>query len=183
MESSSGTGACHMPQMVPWRFPPTRWSTECSAASAGTPQSRRIVWFALLREADDEGAKTIYVEMPSKEGIGLAVYNRASPCRGIQGDRGMSRLIVGLTGMSGAGKSTVCRAFAERGFDVIDCDLSAREVVQPGRPALTELHDRLSPELILQDGTLDRRKTGGAYLPQRGETRAVQQNNLPLYYI
>lgn len=32
--------------------------------------------FALLREADDEGAKTIYVEMPSKEGIGLAVYNR-----------------------------------------------------------------------------------------------------------
>ena len=61
--------------------------------------------------------------------------------------------------MSGAGKSTVCRAFAERGFDVIDCDLSAREVVQPGRPALTELHDRLSPELILQDGTLDRRKT------------------------
>ena len=46
----------------------------------------------------------------------------------------MSRLIVGLTGMSGAGKSTVCRAFAESGFDVIDCDLSAREVVQPGRP-------------------------------------------------
>lgn len=71
----------------------------------------------------------------------------------------MSRLIVGLTGMSGAGKSTVCRAFAERGFDVIDCDLSAREVVQPGRPALTELHDRLSPELILQDAALDRRKT------------------------
>ena len=91
----------------------------------------------------------------------------------------MSRLIVGLTGMSGAGKSTVCRAFAESGFDVIDCDLSAREVVQPGRPALTELHDRLSPELILQDGALDR----GAYLPQRGETRAVQQNNLSLYYI
>ena len=71
----------------------------------------------------------------------------------------MSRLIVGLTGMSGAGKSTVCRAFAESGFDVIDCDLSAREVVQPGRPALTELHDRLSPELILQNGALDRRKT------------------------
>ena len=37
-------------------------------------QAHRL--FALLREADDEGAKTIYVEMPSKEGIGLAVYNR-----------------------------------------------------------------------------------------------------------
>lgn len=69
------------------------------------------------------------------------------------------KLIVGLTGMSGAGKSTVCLAFAESGFDVIDCDLSSREVVLPGSPALTELHDRLSPELILPDGTLDRRKT------------------------
>jgi len=71
----------------------------------------------------------------------------------------MSRLIVGLTGMSGAGKSTVCRAFAESGFEVIDCDRSAREVVVPGSPALDELRDRLSPELILPDGTLDRRKT------------------------
>lgn len=37
-------------------------------------QARRL--FALLREADDEGADTVYVEMPSKDGIGLAVYNR-----------------------------------------------------------------------------------------------------------
>lgn len=65
-----------MPQMVPWRFPPTRWSTECSAASAGDAAEQAHRLFALLREADDEGAKTIYVEMPSKEGIGLAVYNR-----------------------------------------------------------------------------------------------------------
>ncbi len=61
--------------------------------------------------------------------------------------------------MSGAGKSTVCRVFAEQGFDIIDCDLCAREVVLPGCPALTELHDRLSPEVILPDGTLDRRRT------------------------
>lgn len=37
-------------------------------------QAHRL--FALLREADEEGADTVYVEMPSKEGIGLAVYNR-----------------------------------------------------------------------------------------------------------
>lgn len=37
-------------------------------------QAHRL--FALLREADDEGASTVYVEMPSKDGIGLAVYNR-----------------------------------------------------------------------------------------------------------
>ena len=37
-------------------------------------QAHRL--FALLREADDEGAQTVYVEIPSKDGIGLAVYNR-----------------------------------------------------------------------------------------------------------
>lgn len=61
--------------------------------------------------------------------------------------------------MSGAGKSTVCKVFAECGFHIVDCDLSAREVVLPGSPALAEIHDRLSPALILPDGTLDRRGT------------------------
>ncbi len=67
--------------------------------------------------------------------------------------------ITGLIGMSGAGKSTVCARFAQRGFTVIDCDLSAREVVQKGSPALKELADALSPQLILPDGALDRRLT------------------------
>lgn len=67
--------------------------------------------------------------------------------------------IIGLIGMSGAGKSTVCARFARHGFTVIDCDLSAREVVQSGMPALNELADALSPQLILPDGTLDRRLT------------------------
>ncbi len=40
----------------------------------GQEQAHRL--FALLREADDEGAETVYVEFPSKDGIGLAVYNR-----------------------------------------------------------------------------------------------------------
>lgn len=67
--------------------------------------------------------------------------------------------IIGLIGMSGAGKSTVCARFAQQGFTVIDCDLSAREVVQSGMPALKELADELSPQLILPDGTLNRRLT------------------------
>lgn len=71
----------------------------------------------------------------------------------------MNRLIVGLTGMSGAGKSTVCRVFAENGFYAVDCDLSAREVVKPGSPALAELRERFSRDVILPDGSLDRRAT------------------------
>ena len=67
--------------------------------------------------------------------------------------------IIGLIGMSGAGKSTVCRIFADNGYNVIDCDISAREVVQIGYQSLAELHDELSPDIIAEDCTLDRRKT------------------------
>ena len=67
--------------------------------------------------------------------------------------------VVGLTGMSGAGKSTVCRLFAEYGYHVIDCDLSAREVAQAGAPALRELSEKLSPDIIKPDGSLDRQLT------------------------
>ncbi len=67
--------------------------------------------------------------------------------------------IIALTGMSGAGKSTVCKCFADSGYTVIDCDLSAREVVERGMSSLDELASELSPEVIMPDGTLDRRKT------------------------
>ncbi len=70
-----------------------------------------------------------------------------------------NKKIFALTGMSGAGKSTVCKCFSENGFYVIDCDLVAREVVQTGYPALSELSRHLSSDLIRSDGTLDRRMT------------------------
>lgn len=69
------------------------------------------------------------------------------------------RKIIGLIGMSGAGKSTVCSIFADNGYFVIDCDISAREVVEVGYHSLDELRTELSPEIIRCDGTLDRRKT------------------------
>ncbi len=67
--------------------------------------------------------------------------------------------IVGLTGMSGAGKSTVSRLFAENGFCVIDCDKVARSVADNNRTFLREVAERFSPEAIKPDGTLDRAKT------------------------
>lgn len=69
------------------------------------------------------------------------------------------RKIIGLIGMSGSGKSTVCRIFSENGYHVIDCDVSAREVAEVGMGSLDELRNELSAELIRQDGSLDRRKT------------------------
>ena len=65
--------------------------------------------------------------------------------------------ILGLTGMSGAGKTTACKAFRENGFSVVDCDIVARQIVEVGKPALHEL-DRNFDDVILPDGNLNRRK-------------------------
>ncbi len=63
---------------------------------------------------------------------------------------------VGLTGGIGSGKSTVARLLAEHGALVIDADHIAREVVEPGQPALTEIAERFGPDVITTDGSLDR---------------------------
>ena len=66
-------------------------------------------------------------------------------------------LILGLTGMSGAGKTTACKAFWESGFSVVDCDIVARQIVEVGKPALKELSDNFD-SVILADGSLNRRR-------------------------
>jgi dephospho-CoA kinase len=64
--------------------------------------------------------------------------------------------VWGLTGNIGSGKSTVARLLAVRGVPVVDADQIAREVVQPGQPALREIAARW-PQVISSDGTLDRK--------------------------
>lgn len=65
-------------------------------------------------------------------------------------------LHVGLTGNVGAGKSTVVSLFAGWGATVIDTDVLAREVVQPGSPALALIQETFGEEVIARDGTVDR---------------------------
>ncbi|MGM0542421.1 MAG: dephospho-CoA kinase [Pseudomonadota bacterium] len=65
-------------------------------------------------------------------------------------------MIVGLTGGIGSGKSTVARAFGERGIGWVDADDVAREVVAPGEPALADIRDRFGDRVITEDGSLDR---------------------------
>ncbi|MGA1562184.1 MAG: dephospho-CoA kinase, partial [Gammaproteobacteria bacterium] len=64
---------------------------------------------------------------------------------------------VALTGGIASGKSAVANAFTALGICVIDTDLIARELVQPGQPALTEIMQRWGTEMLLPSGELDRR--------------------------
>ena len=65
-------------------------------------------------------------------------------------------VMVGLTGGIGAGKSTVATMLTARGAVVVDADAIAREVVEPGSPALNELAARFGADVVTPDGRLDR---------------------------
>jgi dephospho-CoA kinase len=69
-------------------------------------------------------------------------------------------LRVGLTGGIGAGKSEVSKRLAALGAVIIDADKAAREVVEPGTPGLARLAKAFGPEVLRDDGTLDRPKLG-----------------------
>ena len=65
-------------------------------------------------------------------------------------------LLVGLTGNIASGKSSVARLLAAHGATIVDADLLAREVVQPGQPALERIVALWGDEMLNPDGTLDR---------------------------
>ena len=64
--------------------------------------------------------------------------------------------IIGVTGGIGSGKSALTDRLAEHGVVIVDADQAAREVVEPGQPALREIVDRFGPEVLLNDGALNR---------------------------
>ena len=66
-------------------------------------------------------------------------------------------MVVGLTGQTGAGKSTVSKVFSANGFSVINADLVARKVVEKGTTCLDEIADFFGSSIISEDGTLNRK--------------------------
>lgn len=66
-------------------------------------------------------------------------------------------IVIGLTGQSGSGKTTVCRTFEDEGFDIINADLIAREVTQKDTPCSLAIYKKFP--FFFTDGELDRAKT------------------------
>lgn len=67
-------------------------------------------------------------------------------------------LIIGLTGGIGSGKSTVAKLFEDKGITIIDADQLARDVTQPGKPALKKIVEKFGPGILLPNQSLDRTK-------------------------
>ncbi|KAJ8590493.1 CoaE-domain-containing protein [Rhizopogon salebrosus TDB-379] len=85
-------------------------------------------------------------------------------------------LVVGLTGGIATGKSSVSSLFKSQHIPIIDADVLAREVVQPGTKGLAQIVKYFGPEVLFPDGTLDRKKLGAIIF--NDETKRKKLNSI-----
>jgi dephospho-CoA kinase len=83
-------------------------------------------------------------------------YSGLGQLEAVRGTDG--RLLVGVTGGIASGKTTVANMLEELGAPIVDFDVLARQVVEPGQPALEEIVDYFGKQVLQEDGTLDRKK-------------------------
>lgn len=89
--------------------------------------------------------------------------------------------VVGLTGQTGAGKSTVSKIFASNGFVVINADIVARQVVEKGSKCLAEIEEFFGSDIIDNGGNLDRKKLAGIVFSDK--TKLETLNTITYPYI
>lgn len=89
-------------------------------------------------------------------------------------------LVIGITGGIGSGKSAVTNRFAAKGIAVVDADLAARVVVEPGRPALAAIRERFGADILLADGNLDRAALRRIVFANDNERHWLEQLTHPL---
>lgn len=88
-------------------------------------------------------------------------------------------LIYGLTGKTGAGKSTVAALLSKKGFFVVDGDIAARRVTEKRSPILPLLSARFGKDIILSDGTLDRKKLASRAFQNEESRKALNDITHP----
>lgn len=82
-------------------------------------------------------------------------------------------LVIGLTGGIATGKSTVSSLLASHNIPIIDADVLARKVVEPGTPALAKIIRHFGHSMLLPDGSLDRKKLGAIVFANEGSRKAL----------
>lgn len=91
-----------------------------------------------------------------------------------------SKFIVGITGGIGSGKSAATRIFESLGVEVVDADVIAREVVEPGTAALKHIADHFGKDILQEDGGLDRKALRERIFSDPGERQWLESLTHPL---
>ncbi len=121
-------------------------------------QAQRV--FDALRTFDNSAVTEIFAQCPDNRGLGLAVGNRLKKAAGfhvIEADS--ERVVLGLTGGTGAGKTSALRAIESLGGTVIDCDQVYHRMLTEDEDLRRDIHNAF-PSAFTRDGVLDRQKLG-----------------------
>ena len=133
--------------------------------------------FDALRTFDDTDAAEILAQCPDESGLGLAVSNRLKKAAGFHVIEAPRPLVVGITGPTGAGKTSALRALEQLGGCVLDCDAIYHEMLRTDaalRGAITNAFGNVfSP-----DGQLDRQKLGTLVF---GDSAQLERLNAIIY--
>jgi dephospho-CoA kinase len=89
-------------------------------------------------------------------------------------------LIIGITGGIGSGKSAVTQRFEQHGITVVDADLAARVIVEPGKPALQAITEHFGDDILLDNGALDRAALRSRVFSDEDQRRWLEQLTHPL---
>jgi dephospho-CoA kinase len=83
--------------------------------------------------------------------------------------------VIGLTGGIASGKSTASNILRKYGYPVIDADIIAREIVEVGEPALSEIVDYFGDEILNSDGSLNRRELGNIVFSDENKLKVLNE--------
>ncbi len=153
-----------------------------SYGARGDGSSEAEGLFRALRAADELQVSRIYARMPAKDGVGFAVYNRllrAAAFRVVDLNMPARLFVVGLTGQTGAGKSTMREYFAQAGYAVVDCDKLARAAVEKGTPALAAICEAFGGQMLREDGSLNRAALGRLVFSDKRALKRLNEIEMP----
>ncbi len=114
--------------------------------------------FDALRTFDDTDVTAIFAQCPDEGGLGLAVSNRLKKAAGFH-VVDASPLVIGITGPTGAGKTSALRALERLGGQVLDCDAIYHEMLQSDMPLRLAINAAFG-DVFTPEGQLDRQKLG-----------------------
>ena len=120
-------------------------------------QARHV--FDALRTFDDTDVTEIFAQCPDEGGLGLAVSNRLKKAAGFHVIEAPRPLVVGITGPTGAGKTTVLRALEQLGGCVLDCDAIYHDMLRTDTALRQAITDAFG-DVFTPDGQLNRQKLG-----------------------
>ena len=133
--------------------------------------------FDALRTFNGSDVTEIFAQCPDEGGLGLAVGNRLKKAAGFHVIEAPRPLIVGITGPTGAGKTSALRALEQLGGCVLDCDAIYHDMLRSDdglRRAITDAFGRV----FAADGQLDRQKLGTLVF---GDPQQLERLNTIIY--